>query len=764
MIIRLEYKGSVIHETEAEAIASDISIGRSRSCTWSVPDDDRHLSSVHLVLYRDHGQIWVREPEPSSKNGSYVHGERLKKPVRLKTGDRVTFGPCVLFVGENRAAGLAKVVPEIIVLTGNSRGQSRKIQPPGLTIGSDPKSGLVLLDELVSRAHTEIMLKADGTCWIRDLASKNGTSVNGMPLRESKERLLKDGDRIGIAHLELRFQDGTTQRSGRRVLINLIVLGITLAAIGGIYWLIQRGKPSAVRYVAAAQGFAERGEFHQALAELLKADSARDAGSMGEIIASKRREIGDWQSTESLWKDAQLAIQEGAWSTASRALGALDARSADAWRWSKESETARQECRDVKRLLDATARARTLMALADWGNVTPAMILAEMRAPLQLAEEQAQDYLTNLVAESKTVLSTVEEMTRDDASFDTALGGLTNWPPALKQAVAMLGTVKQSRNQRLKLRAEMLVEPLNGLAAGLDQLTQCTQLARDARFDELSRATITLPSKADILLDSRLGVAWDSLRFSFDNLKRQGADLAFMVKRMDVCKAELKGVGSVDQLWRLDGNLQKVLGCDALELRYSVKKEDRPLGEYDRYLGLDQFYEFLRAGGNKGGLSVGNDADSSRPLLAITTDLFDAAQKLKDYTSRDETQWLRGGALSGQAEEAESLLAIRDGLLTALLDEASRVGGRRGVIAAGIVLWLSPVSKAQTVTNAPVDVWVSREVKALTDQVRRLSRNYEEGSVQDQMDIREKVLQVGLPGDRDVKRMWISRAGAGEKP
>ncbi len=38
--------------------------------------------------------------------------------------------------------------------------------------------------------------------------------ANGFPLREGKERLLKDGDRIGIAYLELQFVDGAMRRSG----------------------------------------------------------------------------------------------------------------------------------------------------------------------------------------------------------------------------------------------------------------------------------------------------------------------------------------------------------------------------------------------------------------------------------------------------------------------------------------------------------------------------------------------------------------------
>jgi hypothetical protein len=38
-----------------------------------------------------------------------------------------------------------------------------------------------------------------------------------MPLRDDKERLLKDGDRIAISHLEVEFHDGAIKRSNQQV-------------------------------------------------------------------------------------------------------------------------------------------------------------------------------------------------------------------------------------------------------------------------------------------------------------------------------------------------------------------------------------------------------------------------------------------------------------------------------------------------------------------------------------------------------------------
>ena len=53
-----------------------------------------------------------------------------------------------------------------------------------------------LADPLVSRRHCELSLRG-GRVWAEDLGSRNGTSVNGEPLRGA--RPLADGDRLDLA-------------------------------------------------------------------------------------------------------------------------------------------------------------------------------------------------------------------------------------------------------------------------------------------------------------------------------------------------------------------------------------------------------------------------------------------------------------------------------------------------------------------------------------------------------------------------------------
>ena len=71
-----------------------------------------------------------------------------------------------------------------------------------LVIGRDPACDLVLEDSRVSKRHAE--LRWTGAGWgLHDLASKNGTIVNGAPARGAE---LAHGNEISFGGLPARFE------------------------------------------------------------------------------------------------------------------------------------------------------------------------------------------------------------------------------------------------------------------------------------------------------------------------------------------------------------------------------------------------------------------------------------------------------------------------------------------------------------------------------------------------------------------------------
>ena len=91
----------------------------------------------------------------------------------------------------------------------SGRGMDRVVtlSDATLTIGSDPESAdLALDDPAVSRVHA--ILEQVGTTWlVRDLGSRNGTRLNGERL--TGQRRLRNGEEILLGRTRLVYRDGT---------------------------------------------------------------------------------------------------------------------------------------------------------------------------------------------------------------------------------------------------------------------------------------------------------------------------------------------------------------------------------------------------------------------------------------------------------------------------------------------------------------------------------------------------------------------------
>jgi hypothetical protein len=71
------------------------------------------------------------------------------------------------------------------------------------TIGRLPDNSVVLRDEHVSRRHCAVIIHMDGRIEIHDIASKNGTIVNGTKINGAHR--IKPGDQILLCTKKLVF-------------------------------------------------------------------------------------------------------------------------------------------------------------------------------------------------------------------------------------------------------------------------------------------------------------------------------------------------------------------------------------------------------------------------------------------------------------------------------------------------------------------------------------------------------------------------------
>jgi Nif-specific regulatory protein len=92
--------------------------------------------------------------------------------------------------------------PRLVLLSGPLSGQIFPVGPEGLSIGRHPDNRLLVTDRAASRFHC-VVEPAEGRFRVRDLESRQGTFVNGRPVRE---HLLDEGDLVTVADLLLLFQ------------------------------------------------------------------------------------------------------------------------------------------------------------------------------------------------------------------------------------------------------------------------------------------------------------------------------------------------------------------------------------------------------------------------------------------------------------------------------------------------------------------------------------------------------------------------------
>ncbi|HEY2291357.1 MAG TPA: sigma 54-interacting transcriptional regulator, partial [Thermoanaerobaculia bacterium] len=104
--------------------------------------------------------------------------------------------------------------PTLTLLSGPLAGRLVPLGPEGLGIGRQAGNGLQVNDAAASRHHCAIE-PAEGGFLLRDLGSRQGTFVNGRPVRE---RLLEDGDLIAVGNTLFLFQlrpDGASRAEPR---------------------------------------------------------------------------------------------------------------------------------------------------------------------------------------------------------------------------------------------------------------------------------------------------------------------------------------------------------------------------------------------------------------------------------------------------------------------------------------------------------------------------------------------------------------------
>ena len=160
---------------------------------------------------------------------------------------------------------------QLTITEGPGKGTTRIFETRRASIGSSPDNDLVLDDTAVSRFHAEIQVDNAGYV-LRDLKSKNGTSINGLRVREV---FLEDDALFKVGKTLIRFEvteESTEVRfSGKERFGGM--LGRSLG-MREIFSLLERVAPTD--YTVLVEG--ESGTGKELVAEAIHSHSPRKSG------------------------------------------------------------------------------------------------------------------------------------------------------------------------------------------------------------------------------------------------------------------------------------------------------------------------------------------------------------------------------------------------------------------------------------------------------------------------------------------------------
>lgn len=532
--IVFETDGRILYEVDSSVLSQHpIVIGRDKSCDWCTAGIDGSVSSRHAEIVRRRGSVWIRDL--GSRNGLYVRGERVKEH-RLATNEPVLIGACKVTLEPAQSEKISSGAAFHRLEQRNGPESGRVFELKGdsdLVIGSDPGSDIFVPDTLVSRQHAKLSFKKDGSCWISDLGSRNGTSVDGMAVAKEKERLLRDGNILSVAYVEFRFFDKDAVHVRAHVGAKLLVAAATVAVgvIAYSFWNLVRPEAGRLLYRAerdAASWTPDSGasDFASAFAFLDQAAIARGSDKHAPAHAELKARMEAWTNTISGWQTVRASLSSNLWQSARERFHDLSA-----WTWpSPTAAPAHHEAEAVQALVNAFLKGRGDLRREDWkpGELVPvfradADELEKALSAAPEADEKAHKYVKSLRFESEDLAAEFRHATNIIESVSTfartlRIGDSGNPPDSdvatraldeLRNALVAekrhedLRTEEKTEKKRLypffsplvSTRLAAAIPPLEALADGERQVESNVAAIATARWGEVRR-NLEFPSRA----------------------------------------------------------------------------------------------------------------------------------------------------------------------------------------------------------------------------------------------------------------------------
>ena len=764
--VSLRKDGRILATIDMARGCEPILIGRSHDCQLRAPSNDSSVSGRHARLFWKGTTLYLEDV--GSRNGIFVNGSRIKKPVKVVHGGLYAIGNCqiVASTDQNGHSRYKTNYHQLMFLNGDRANQLVDIVPKGdsgdFTIGLDPGCDICLTDMLVSRKHAKLCVRSGGECCIKDEGSRNGTYVNGEKLG-AKERLLKDGDKISIAYFDLRFLDRGVKHSRVNIAAKLAVVLVTLIVVGGA-WLAYRFNPNrrtAADYRALALKAAAAERFDLALTYLDGAETARNASDETIQNSAMRGQVRQWKAVCEQWSETKDLFVKCRMRDARLKLSGLP-QEAYAWAWNdtsaKEMHHDAKFASDVVRVNTDAAEhlERTVGSVVQRTAIEARIAALDAYLEKNAEEFKKRPYLAVVEKAIKVKRDKFEAIREGIAKIDGALDSVAADNPDFEAVIRTFDQVAgdNSLPQGVRNYAASFIPVCRSFVETQSFLEREKALIADMDFASVlaGETAMPLPDKDACARQTKLSDARDALVRRHEGNLQVVRVLNPMIRNLESAGIRNEEKGRLLTFVTSSASWDAALAFDCFSARFPLPSRIDPTGVYDELVGIEYTYENLRElpkpPGRKTAVLM-----NFIPKCQTAKMAFEQVATFISFMDRPDNGQFKVGRLGRLYALAAQILADKAKLVSDLKKRShgpSNAWNRARIVAGYYAEYF-----ADKPSYADLRA-LEMAFRSLQKQVNSMNEQYEsESDPERRLRMRQQMLETGIPGMEAVRARWV---------
>lgn len=751
-LLEFRCRGKLLYSAKSDTLGDRVRIGRAEDNDWIIPPQDRVSADYQAELRIGSREIRL---QACGKNKVHVHGRAVSGCV-LRLNERVAIGDCELFVKPAEVSAARPCdVHRLEALNGPREGEMIRLEKSLIRIGSAEENDIVIRDDVVSRHHAEIRIAENGESWIRDLGSVNGTFVNGDKLGR-QERMLMDSDEIAIAFFDFLFLDRNVPHTRSQIGRKILVMGITLLVILGMFGVFYLSTPQASQVLAAAEFYIRRADFVTARRLLDRMPESRDYQKYEKFHQEHLKNIARYEKTFAFWNEFKRHLQNSEWEDAAECFGRLEIENRFAWNWEDASVDERMALvRHAKSLLDIQFKIRALLTSMDSEPENQQTLLTELKQTplLASAETDEPEWLRPLRSEIDRLISELENNCAVLAQMNALLDQLGSETATFDKLIANMEHFRTVTSGSIRVRAQDFSDVLKHLEKNQNEVLANQNALVAMRFAQI-RPDISFVTPDECMISSRILQKRNQLLERQEALLRNAGTLKFLLAKLKNVGVDGEQIPAVAAEFASPEKVGRALQFECLKGKMPDLRRSTPAGDYDRMFGIRYFYEMVQ---QSAVLQTNLYSDDIVPSLEFQPEcialaaLYRTVEETNLWLSLPENRWMLSGETLKLKQHCEKLLEHRAAMLAMFNRMAeSAIGTRVYFVARTAYFYFSPSS---TISAEEMRQYAVAWKRFRANQQTMLEK-FDPLKPEVAAGIGQALLSSGIPGDPLVNWVW----------